>query len=86
MYVAPLRATQLLQKLKTGRNVDPNWIRSELDKVAHGPQTVTVTMRVVHAAILSIVFFIPWLTLTLAIIFTTVIPIVEGQKDARSFI
>ena len=85
MPVAPLRATQLLQKMKSGKNFDPNSIRSELDKVAHGAQSVTVTMRVVHAAILSIVVFFPWLILTLAIIFTTLIPIIEVQKDARSF-
>ena len=83
--VAPLRATELLQKLKSGKLLNPTWIRSELEKVAHGPQSVTVTLRVVQAAILSIVVFVPWLILTFAIMLTTVIPIVEAQKDAMFF-
>ena len=85
MPVAPLQATQLLQKLKSGKLIDPKWIRGALDKVTHGPQSVTVTMRVVHAAILSIVAFIPWIILTTVIMLAAVIPIVEVQKDARSF-
>ena len=83
--IAPLRATQLLQRLKLGKMVNTNWIRRELDRVALGPQCVTVTMRLVHAAILSIVSFIPWLILTFALLLPAIIATVEVQKDARSF-
>jgi len=85
LSIAPLRATQLLQRLKLGKMVDTNWIRRELERVAFGPQSVTVTMRLVHAAILSIVSFVPWLILTFALLLPAIIATVEVQKDARSF-
>ncbi len=83
--IAPLRATHLLQRLKLGTMVDTNWIRRELDRVANGPQSVTVAMRLVHAAILSIAGFVPWLILTLALMLPAIIATVDEQKDARSF-
>lgn len=85
LSIAPLRATQLLQRLKLGTMVDTNLIRRELERVAHGPQTVTVTMRLVHAAIFSIAGFVPWLILTLALLLPAIIATVDEQKDARSF-
>lgn len=85
LSIAPLRATHLLQRLKLGKMVDANWIRRELERVANGPQSVTVAMRLVHAAILSIAGFVPWLILTLALMLPAIIATVDEQKDARSF-
>ena len=85
LSIAPLRATHLLQRLKLGTMVDTNLIRRELERVAHGPQSVTVAMRLVHAAIFSIAGFFPWLILTLALLLPAITATVEEQKDARSF-
>jgi eukaryotic-like serine/threonine-protein kinase len=85
LSIAPLRATHMLQRLKLGTIFDKSWIRRELDRVANGPQSVTVAMRLVHAAILSIAGFVPWLILTLALMLPAIIAAVDEQKDARSF-
>ena len=75
----------MLQKLGSGKVTDPNVIQSELHRVVQGPQSVTVTMRVVHAAILAMMLFIPWMILSFASIIPVLIAIVDEQKDARSF-
>ncbi len=82
--VAPWRATQLLQKMKSCKVVEPNMIRMDLEQVLQGPPAVTVTMRVVHAVILSMVVVFPWLILTFALIMSITIDVVEEQKNAKS--
>ena len=82
--VAPWRATQLLQKMKSCKVVEPNMIRNELEQVLQGPPVVTVTMRVVHAVILSMVVVIPWLILTFALMISIIMDVVEEQRNARS--
>ncbi len=82
--IAPWRATQFLDKLKSGKIVDLNLIKTELDRVSQGPQLVTVTMRVVHAVVLAMVAALPWLILTVILLASIVVDIIENQKDARS--
>ncbi len=82
--VAPWRATQLLQKMKSCKVVEPNMIRKEMEQVLQGPPVVTVTMRVVHAVILSVVVVFPWLILTFALMISIIMDVVEEQKNARS--
>ncbi len=82
--VAPWRATQLLQKMKSCKVVEPSLIRKELEQVLQGPPLVTVTMRVVHAVILSMAVFFPWLILTFALMMSIIIDVLEEQKNAKS--
>ena len=82
--VAPWRATQLLQKMKSGKVVEPNLIRMEMEQVLQGPPLVTVTMRVVHAVILSMAVFFPWLMLTFVLMMSIIVDVFEEQKNAKS--
>jgi len=81
--VAPWRATQFLDKLKSEKMVDPSLIKTELDRVSQGPQQVTVTMRVVHAVVLAMAAAFPWLILTVILLASIIVEIIEMQKDAR---
>jgi len=84
LSVAPWRATQLLQRIKSCKVVEPNSIRKELEEVVQGPQSVTVTLRVVHAVILSMVVCFPWLILTFALMMSIIIDVLEEQNNAKS--
>lgn len=84
-YVAPWRATKLLQSMKDGKVSDPSVIRKELDRVSKGPQSVTVTMRVIHGIVLSLLFFVPWTIIAVAMVAPLLVMVVDKQKDARTF-
>ncbi len=81
--VAPLRATKLLLNLKADKVAQPKQIQEELVKFKQGPQFVTVAMRVIHAVVLSLLVFLPWLIIVIAMVFPIVTRVVDQQKDAR---
>jgi len=85
LQVPTWRATQLLQSIKSQRVLDPTQILQTLDKIDQGPQVASVSMRVAHAAILSILMALPALSLFLVLFMPAVINVEESRQNAQRF-
>jgi eukaryotic-like serine/threonine-protein kinase len=81
--VPPWRATQLLQHLKSGRVDSPRVIHDTLETLSQRPQSVTVTMRLVHAAIYTFLLGSPGLVIFGILIAPVMQSVVEMQMDSQ---
>lgn len=80
--VAPYRATQLLQQIKSLPSTQPQWIQQNLDQIENRPQSTTLSMRMVHATALSIAMVTAWLMLMGILVVPACMKVTEERQRA----
>lgn len=81
--VAPYRATQLLQQIKTLPKIQPQWIEQCLDQIENRPQSTTLSMRLAHATALAIAMATPWLVLVGILVVPASMQVVEEKQRSE---